>query len=58
MRTEKEKAKETIKWLDFFNQMRSEAYTSCFNVSSMNNMLKLKIKEMKEECEKILNKEI
>lgn len=54
MRSEKEKAKETIKWLDLFDYLRCKVDQYAINNQTFNIGLKKEIEELREEAKKSL----
>lgn len=54
MNTEKEKAIESLKWLELFDFMRVRVSNYAINEKTFNNGLKNEIDKMKKECNKII----
>ena len=51
--SEKEKAKQAILWLDFFDLLRSKVNNYAINNKTFNSGLKKEIDNLRQECLKI-----
>lgn len=56
--TEIEKAEETIKWMNFFDIIRDDAYVFGGGIEGMNKIIKSKIDELKNQSNNIIQKEL
>ena len=56
METEKEKAEETIKWMQFFEAMLSQADLCSLSQKGLRRHLKTQINSIKRDCKNIIER--